>query len=103
MVREVPCTYQISFQWSKYGALNQINNFGAGKSLPSYWQITFDVMGWLTKILKGSSYKGQHHGKYREERNWDEARNSVVIMDSAFYGYLNGSCTSIIFLSEPIL
>ncbi|KAF5451396.1 hypothetical protein F2P56_026508 [Juglans regia] len=34
-------------------------------------------MGWLTKILKGSSYKGQYHGKYHEERNWDEARNSV--------------------------
>ncbi|KAG6663261.1 hypothetical protein I3843_02G009500 [Carya illinoinensis] len=77
MVREVLCTYQISFQWSKYGALNQMNDFGAGKSLPSYWQITFDVMGWLTKILKGSSYKGHHHGKYQEERMWDEARNSV--------------------------
>ncbi|KAG6663255.1 hypothetical protein I3843_02G009500 [Carya illinoinensis] len=34
-------------------------------------------MGWLTKILKGSSYKGHHHGKYQEERMWDEARNSV--------------------------
>ncbi|XP_059456693.1 protein DA1-related 1-like [Corylus avellana] len=34
-------------------------------------------MGWLTKILKGSSHRGQYHGRYGEERIWDEARNSV--------------------------
>lgn len=31
-------------------------------------------MGWLTKILKGSSHKiseGQYHGKYDDERVWD--------------------------------
>ncbi|KAM5576281.1 hypothetical protein ABKV19_007249 [Rosa sericea] len=34
-------------------------------------------MGWLTKILKGSSHKGHYHGKYGHERTWDEPRNSV--------------------------
>ncbi|KAJ7944356.1 protein DA1-related 1-like [Quillaja saponaria] len=36
-------------------------------------------MGWLTKILKGSGHKisgGQYHGKYRDDRIWDEHRNS---------------------------
>ncbi|GFY93996.1 LIM domain-containing protein [Actinidia rufa] len=31
-------------------------------------------MGWITKILKGSSHKiseGQYHGKYADERIWD--------------------------------
>ncbi|KAK9948720.1 hypothetical protein M0R45_004285 [Rubus argutus] len=34
-------------------------------------------MGWLTKILKGSSHKGRYHGKYEHGRTWDEPRNSV--------------------------
>ncbi|XP_004300585.1 PREDICTED: protein DA1-related 1-like isoform X2 [Fragaria vesca subsp. vesca] len=34
-------------------------------------------MGWLSKILKGSSHKGHYHGKYGHERTWDEPRNSV--------------------------
>lgn len=48
-------------------------------------------MGWLTKILKGSSHKGRYHGKYEHDRTWDEPRNSVVI---TFF-------TSIRFLSIP--
>ncbi|XP_071722445.1 protein DA1-related 1 [Rutidosis leptorrhynchoides] len=32
-------------------------------------------MGWLTKILKGSSHKGHYHG--RDDRYWDEPRRSV--------------------------
>lgn len=34
-------------------------------------------MGWLTKILKGSSYKGHSHRKYGHDRSWDEPRDSV--------------------------
>ncbi|KAJ7952952.1 Protein DA1-related 1-like [Quillaja saponaria] len=36
-------------------------------------------MGWLTKILKGSSHKisgGQYHGRYGDDRIWDGHRNS---------------------------
>lgn len=43
-------------------------------------------MGWLTKILRGSSHKiseGQYHGKYHEERFWEGPSTSVVIRDSA--------------------
>ncbi|PQP92520.1 protein DA1-related 1 isoform X1 [Prunus yedoensis var. nudiflora] len=46
-------------------------------SLPAHWQITFLVMGWLTKILKGSSYKGHSHRKYGHDRTWDKPRDSV--------------------------
>lgn len=38
-------------------------------------------MGWLTKILKGSSHKfsdGQINGRYREDRNLDNPRYSAV-------------------------
>lgn len=28
-------------------------------------------MGWLTKILKGSSHRGQYHGKHTDESIWD--------------------------------
>ncbi|KAJ9170806.1 hypothetical protein P3X46_018882 [Hevea brasiliensis] len=34
-------------------------------------------MGWLTKILRVSSYKGQYLGKYAEDRYWDEPHHSV--------------------------
>lgn len=37
-------------------------------------------MGWLTKILKGSSHKiseGQYHGKYGDDRIWDEPLTAV--------------------------
>ncbi|WCJ30989.1 DA1 [Euphorbia peplus] len=34
-------------------------------------------MGWLTKIFKGSSHKGQYQTKYGEERYWEEPRRSV--------------------------
>ncbi|CAL1408861.1 unnamed protein product [Linum trigynum] len=34
-------------------------------------------MGWLTKILKGSSNKGNYHGHYGENRYWEEPRRSV--------------------------
>ncbi|XP_068333915.1 protein DA1-related 1-like [Pyrus communis] len=35
-------------------------------------------MGWLTKILKGSGHKGHSHKKkIREDRTWDEPRDSV--------------------------
>ncbi|XP_048445651.1 LOW QUALITY PROTEIN: protein DA1-related 1-like [Pyrus x bretschneideri] len=35
-------------------------------------------MGWLTKILKGSGHKGHSHKKkFREDRTWDEPRDSV--------------------------
>lgn len=42
-------------------------------------------MGWLTKILKGSSHKiseGQYHGKYEDEKIWDGPSTSVVISAS---------------------
>lgn len=38
-------------------------------------------MGWLTKILKGSSHKfsdGQCNGRYREDRNLEGPRYSAV-------------------------
>lgn len=35
-------------------------------------------MGWLTKILKGSSHKGQYLGKYGDERIWDEQHTTSV-------------------------
>ncbi|XP_039000021.1 protein DA1-related 1-like isoform X1 [Hibiscus syriacus] len=34
-------------------------------------------MGWLTKILKGSSNKGRYHGRYDTDRTWDEPRRSA--------------------------
>ncbi|XWS45358.1 hypothetical protein CRYUN_Cryun15aG0130000 [Craigia yunnanensis] len=34
-------------------------------------------MGWLTKILKGSSNKGRYHGRYGDDRTWDEPRRSA--------------------------
>ncbi|XWS33712.1 hypothetical protein CRYUN_Cryun22dG0106900 [Craigia yunnanensis] len=34
-------------------------------------------MGWLTKILKGSSNKGRYYGRYGDDRTWDEPRRSV--------------------------
>lgn len=46
----------------------------AGKGL-------FVPMGWLTKILKGSSHKfsdGQTNGRYREDRNLESPRYSAV-------------------------
>lgn len=45
-------------------------------------------MGWLTKIFKGSSYKGQYHGKHGEDRYWDEHRRSVVIVMQLLYKFL---------------
>ncbi|KAJ4715024.1 Protein DA1-related 1 [Melia azedarach] len=33
-------------------------------------------MGWLTKILKGSSNKGRYYGKYGDDRSWEEPRYS---------------------------
>lgn len=35
-------------------------------------------MGWLTKILKGSSHKGHYHGRYRDDGIWNEPNNSAV-------------------------
>ncbi|XP_027359801.1 protein DA1-related 1-like [Abrus precatorius] len=37
-------------------------------------------MGWFTKLLKGSDHKvsrGQYHGKYGEDRIWDNHRSSM--------------------------
>ncbi|PPD91589.1 hypothetical protein GOBAR_DD11469 [Gossypium barbadense] len=34
-------------------------------------------MGWLTKILKGSSNKGRYHERYGDGRTWDEPRRST--------------------------
>ncbi|EEF29114.1 protein DA1-related 1 [Ricinus communis] len=34
-------------------------------------------MGWLTKIFKGSSYKGQYHGRFGEDRYWEEPHRSA--------------------------
>ncbi|XVF15688.1 hypothetical protein REPUB_Repub09cG0176800 [Reevesia pubescens] len=34
-------------------------------------------MGWLTKILKGSSNKGRYRDRYGDDRTWDEPRRSV--------------------------
>ncbi|KAG4403744.1 hypothetical protein AAZX31_01G166700 [Glycine max] len=37
-------------------------------------------MGWFTKLLKGSDYKilrGQYHGKYGEDRIWDNHHSSM--------------------------
>ena len=87
MVRDVLHPYQISFRLLKSSSLTQMTKLGAGKSLPTNWGITFCPMSWLTKLLRGSSRSGQYHGKHPEERIWDEARNSVVIMVSAFYGH----------------
>ena len=38
-------------------------------------------MGWFTKLLKGSDHKilrGQYHGKYGEDRIWDNHHSSMV-------------------------
>lgn len=43
-------------------------------------------MGWLTKILKGSSHKiseGQYLGKYDDERIWEGPSTIVVIIQHA--------------------
>lgn len=48
--------------------------------LPSQKLITFRAMGWLTKILKGSSHKiseGQYHGKYDDEGIWEGPPTSL--------------------------
>ncbi|KAH0971312.1 hypothetical protein GBA52_023468 [Prunus armeniaca] len=50
---------------------------GAGTVCQLTGSLTFLVMGWLTKILKGSSYKGHSHRKYGHDRSWDEPRDSV--------------------------
>ncbi|OMO56820.1 Zinc finger, LIM-type [Corchorus capsularis] len=34
-------------------------------------------MGWLTKILKGSSNKGRYYGRHGDDRTWDEPRRSA--------------------------
>ncbi|KAL0350583.1 UNVERIFIED_CONTAM: protein DA1-related 1 [Sesamum radiatum] len=42
--------------------------------LPTQEQIANCIMGWLTKILKGSSHKiskGQYHGKYEDDTIWE--------------------------------
>ncbi|KAI9165924.1 hypothetical protein LWI28_022914 [Acer negundo] len=42
-------------------------------------------MGWLTKILKGSSsFKGQYHGRYGDDRVWDEPRRHSDASSSGF-------------------
>ncbi|GAA0151379.1 actin or actin-binding cytoskeletal protein [Lithospermum erythrorhizon] len=33
-------------------------------------------MGWITKIFKGSSHKGQYHGKYQETNIWEQPSTS---------------------------
>ncbi|XP_039003627.1 protein DA1-related 1-like [Hibiscus syriacus] len=38
-------------------------------------------MGWLTKILKGSSNKGGYHGRYEADRTWDEPPCSTESSD----------------------
>lgn len=48
-------------------------------------------MGWLTKILKGSSHKfsdGQCNGRYREDRNLEGPRYSAVNEIVLFYMFL---------------
>lgn len=45
-------------------------------------------MDWLTKILKGPGHKiseGQYHGRYEDERIWEEPSTPVVIMVPAVY------------------
>ncbi|XP_031258925.1 protein DA1-related 1-like [Pistacia vera] len=34
-------------------------------------------MEWLTKIVQGPNHKGQYHGKYGDDRIWNEPRDSV--------------------------
>ncbi|KDP31822.1 hypothetical protein JCGZ_12283 [Jatropha curcas] len=55
-------------------------------------------MGWLTKIFKGSSYKGQYHGKYADDRYWHEPRRSVD--DSSDFDREEIDCAIAISLSE---
>ncbi|PQQ01388.1 protein DA1-related 1-like isoform X3 [Prunus yedoensis var. nudiflora] len=55
----------------------RLNERILGAGTVCHWQITFLVMGWLTKILKGSSYKGHSHRKYGHDRTWDKPRDSV--------------------------
>ncbi|KAG8642565.1 protein DA1-related 1 isoform X2 [Manihot esculenta] len=58
-------------------------------------------MGWLTKIFKGSSYKGQYHGKHGEDRYWDEHRRSVD--DSSDFDREEIDCAIALSLSEADL
>lgn len=75
----LPFSGSCSQIWSYDFSSPKWKNFGCRNSLPAHWQITFLVMGWLTKILKGSSYKGHSHRKYGHDRTWDKPRDSVVI------------------------
>ena len=61
---------------------------GAGTVCQLTSSLTLLVMGWLTKILKGSSYKGHSHRKYGHDRTWDEPRDSVVITLLTFTKFL---------------
>ncbi|GAB4847095.1 Protein DA1- 1, variant 2 [Ancistrocladus abbreviatus] len=45
-----------------------------GHNLPTYGEIAFCNMGWLSKIFGGSSHRvseGQYHGRYGEDSFWD--------------------------------
>ncbi|KAJ4844868.1 Protein DA1- 1 [Turnera subulata] len=53
-------------------------------------------MGWLKKLLKGSSHKGQHHGRY-----WEEHRRSVD--DSSDFDKEEIECAIALSLSEADL
>ena len=68
----------------KYGSLIQMNNLGAGKTLPTYQWVTVCIMSWLTKLSNVSSNRGQYHGKYTDERIWDGAQSSAVMAISTF-------------------
>lgn len=48
--------------------------------MPARGRIKSGVMGWLTKILKGSSHSnshGQYHGRFKDDDYWNEPRRSV--------------------------
>ena len=67
-----------------------VNDLGAGKILSAHKGITFVIMDWLTKILKGPGHKiseGQYHGRYGDDRIWEEPSTPVVIMFLLFVDY----------------
>lgn len=52
-------------------------------TVPTQERIANCIMGWLTKILKGSSHKiskGQYHGKYEDDTIWEGPPTSAVII-----------------------
>lgn len=84
--------------YSSFPLLKLVISF-AGKSLLSHEQITFSIMGWISKIFKGSSHN-ESEGQY----DWGYGTNSVENYPSTSWVTIpaNSGHVLVLFTYEPL-